>query len=426
MQTQHALVAGYRARPPNFFAVRVKTYHHLAAPVLDDLRDALADPGATAVDAAIAYAQTAGTLLLHDQLRDLIRAKHRVRVVVGVDMRITSAEALKHLVDIGVDTYAYRASGHAFHGKTIVISDSEGPSQAFVGSANWTYGGLVNNSEFTSRLSARAQLDRRELESLVSEIGLLAANARRLRTAADVALAITDFGVPTEVEARRRASDRPASGARALATSSLCPVKRSTISKDAAAYQRRVFAGTTGGGPGTRGGSGGRRRGTVGRPGTVGLPPIPPAGAQFIAIVSIMNDVQVRNTPGELRLPLDALFLSPGFWGYPTRFQLKATAKATFHERFVRCRFTSTNAKTVVAKDVRIYRYLKRSELRITSHEFRHRGAEDDIVVIRFRGQLMDCEIVRKTDTSHAAWKSLCTIKMRSGGKPQPRYWGVV
>ena len=140
----------------------------------------------------------------------------------------------------------------------------------------------------------------------------------------------------------------------------------------------------------------------------------------------MLNDVQVLTTPGEVRLPMAALTIEPGFWGYPGRFTIRSTASGTFHERVVRARFTSSNRNPTLATHVRIYRYVERSEFRITSHEFRLRGREDDIAVIAFRRGVLHCDVVRPGDPNYDAWRARCTIQMPSGGRAQPRYWGVI
>ena len=169
---------------------------------MDVLRASLAARRVRAVDAAVAYVLTGGSLWLHDELSGLRNRGIPVRVVAGVDMGITSVEALQHLLDVGVEVCAYRARDHAFHGKTAVISDRRGPVEAFVGSGNWTYGGLVLNSEFTSHLVAESAQDRHLLADLTQEIESLRNNARRLASSADLGRATTDFRIPSEVTAR--------------------------------------------------------------------------------------------------------------------------------------------------------------------------------------------------------------------------------
>jgi hypothetical protein len=140
----------------------------------------------------------------------------------------------------------------------------------------------------------------------------------------------------------------------------------------------------------------------------------------------MLNDVQNPTTPGEVRLPMPALTVSPAFWGYPAKFSVMTTASGTFHERFLRAHFTSTNLPPATVNRVRVYRYVERSEFRMTSHEFRLRGSEDDIVVISFARGVMQCEIVRQGDPAYAARRAQCTIQMPSGGRPTPRYWGAI
>ena len=401
--------------------MRVDAFHHLSRPLVDDLRAALRGRSVLSVDAAIAYVQTGGTLWLHDELKRLKGLRRPVRLVAGVDMGITSAEALRHLIDVGVEAYVYRANGHAFHGKTVVMSDGRGPVEAFIGSGNWTYGGLVINSELTSHLVAETTADRRLLQSLADEIATLRANARRLRSPADLTRAVTDFSLPSELTARRRATDsgpRSASGHGRSVTSSLRPNRRSTLSASATAYQSSVFS---------RSRSAGIPRARTPRRGSaIPLPASVAPGAQLSTIYCMLNDVQVATTPGEVRLPMAALTIAPIFWGYPRQFTEMSRSSGTFHERFVRARFTSSNRVPAIVNRVRIYRYVERSEFRITSHEFRLRGREDDIVAITFSRGVMHCDVIRQGDPGYAAARASCTIVMPSGGRATPRYWGII
>lgn len=370
-----------------------------------------------AVSAAVAYVQTGGTLVLHDELAELRSQNRSVQVVAGVDMRITSADGLRHLLDLGVETYVYRAHDHSFHGKTVVLSDSTGPREAFIGSANWTFGGLVLNSEFTMHVQARSSADRKQLLALAQEVDVLRTNARRVRVGASLRKAVRDFRIPSEAKGRSRASDRRPGERPSIATSALSASRSPLLSEAAVAYQRRAFQ---------RNVSAQRRVAGVG--GGSALPSEVPAGADADRLVCTLNEVRSPNTPGEVRLPVSALHASPAFWSYPAAFSETHGGKrgrVTFHERRVRCRFTSAGRQDTVAPDVRIYYYVERGEFRVTSHEFRERAAADDIAIFSFAGGTMLCRLVDQNDPEYSQLLPLCINVMPAGGaRARPRVWG--
>lgn len=89
---------------------------------------------------------------------NIIEAKTRganINVIVGFDVKSTSAEALKKINSLGVNSLLVHNAhgGHTFHPKIYLFEATNNGAQVFIGSNNLTDGGLYTNYEASTRVT---------------------------------------------------------------------------------------------------------------------------------------------------------------------------------------------------------------------------------------------------------------------------------
>lgn len=110
--------------------------------------DAVASLDLDRLDVAVAYMTRSGLPILKDTIgRDVTFS----RWVIGVDDLVTEPKALKTILDLDGSEVKVASSGspYRFHPKIYLMWSSTRPELcvSYVGSANFTRGGLVNNTE---------------------------------------------------------------------------------------------------------------------------------------------------------------------------------------------------------------------------------------------------------------------------------------
>lgn len=105
---------------------------------------------------------------------NILDAKTRganINIVVGFDVKSTSAEALKRINALGVNsTLVHNArGGHTFHPKIYLFESAE-KAEVFVGSNNLTDGGLYTNYEASTRTTFEFPMDNAEYAHFFSSL----------------------------------------------------------------------------------------------------------------------------------------------------------------------------------------------------------------------------------------------------------------
>lgn len=151
-----------------------------------------------------AFASYLGVNGLAKYISDAKKHLNRILIVVGIDQKGTSKEALQALECMNVDSYVYyQSSFPIFHPKIYLL---EGPSSAVViiGSSNMTTQGLFANSEASVliELDKKTSEDSEFLQEIRSDLELLLAqkddNMKRINV--DLINKLVDSGiVPNEI-----------------------------------------------------------------------------------------------------------------------------------------------------------------------------------------------------------------------------------
>ncbi|MFN8403959.1 MAG: phospholipase D family protein [Anaerolineales bacterium] len=130
-----------------------------------------------------------------------------INMVVGFDVKSTSAEALKRINSLGINaTLVHNArGGHTFHPK-VYLFESEEQAEVFVGSNNLTDGGLYTNYEASTRTVFEFPADKDEyvqfFSSLETYLKPTGNTAQPLNTGL-IDILVSRGDVPTEKEIRK-------------------------------------------------------------------------------------------------------------------------------------------------------------------------------------------------------------------------------
>lgn len=106
---------------------------------------------------------------------NILKAKAKganINIVVGFDVKSTSAEALKRINSLGVNSVLVHNArgGHTFHPKIYLFEATGEWVEAFIGSNNLTDGGLYTNYEASTRTTFKFPADDEEYAQFFSSL----------------------------------------------------------------------------------------------------------------------------------------------------------------------------------------------------------------------------------------------------------------
>ncbi|MGI8882778.1 MAG: restriction endonuclease PLD domain-containing protein, partial [Pyrinomonadaceae bacterium] len=95
-----------------------------------------------------------------------------IRIVVGMDLKSTTSEALKKILELNVDSKVFHnaTSGHTFHPKIYLFEAEDKAAEIFVGSNNLTAGGLSGNYEASIHIIFNFPDDEVEYEEIKNSL----------------------------------------------------------------------------------------------------------------------------------------------------------------------------------------------------------------------------------------------------------------
>ncbi len=142
---------------------------------------------------------------------NILEAKARgasINIVVGFDVQSTSAEALKRINSIGVNSILVHNArgGHTFHPKIYLFEATGKRAEVFVGSNNLTDGGLYTNYEASTRTVFEFPSDDEEYAQFFGSLDVYlnpADSTSKPLTNELLELLIKRGDVPTEKEIRK-------------------------------------------------------------------------------------------------------------------------------------------------------------------------------------------------------------------------------
>lgn len=142
---------------------------------------------------------------------NILEAKARgsnINIVVGFDVNSTSAEALKRINSLGVNSFLVHNArgGHTFHPKIYLFEAKGKRAEVFVGSNNLTDGGLYTNYEASTRTIFEFPSDNEEyiqffasLETYLNPTG----STSKILNSELIEILVKRGDVPTEEEIRK-------------------------------------------------------------------------------------------------------------------------------------------------------------------------------------------------------------------------------
>lgn len=357
---------------------------------------------------AVAFLKTSGIVRIQEDLVRFVRRGGRAQFICGVDEGVTSYQGLSTVLDCGaaLRVYQHPAWQHSFHPKIYLFTSSQTSGFcAVVGSANLTAGGLYTNAE----LSFRVEGDENDLPLLLSlrnTLDTFQRAAGEITSQRELRRLLTAGLLEDEATARgpgrgiiRSASKGTLVLGQPIQVPRLPPIPGAAIQRTA----RR----------------GARVQAQAGR----SIAGLPTTAAR--TLIMMLNPVRRPRTPGEVRVPVEALHAAPEIWQWPTIFQQHRPRAHPYYEARVRCRFTS-QADTDLDDEVRLYFYPRRGEFRLTSAHFRARADEHDILVIEPAENIPDVDlvfrIIRRQESEYSQLRAQCNRQMPNSA----RYWTLI
>jgi hypothetical protein len=357
-------------------------------------------------------------------------------LILGVDMGGTSQEVLREVSAWPgpVTIIKNRAGGVTFHPKIYhLIWDNE--AHLFVGSNNLTDGGLFRNYEAATHVVFDMPIEAADHTKAVQELGrfLHPAGPTSRRLDPDYLEALMSIAsIPSEVESRRRRQEAAQGGDTSKSAAAglhafgfepppVVPRLPPELQTRAIEERRRQRAEAS------------RRARTLARE-TAGdevpaAAELPPPAVQLDAQAFLMTLPRLRdpqgNTPGEVRIPLDALELAEDFWGWPTNYATVVSPRGGVDRVYKEWRapwrvYPADNpASAVISPAVRLYFYQNSSDFRFYARQIVNLGANTgDIVRIRRVDEpevTFDCAVALQGMPQWDEWNALCVNEAIGG-----------
>ena len=142
---------------------------------------------------------------------NILEAKTRganVNIVVGFDVKSTSAEALRKIYSLGVNSILVHNArgGHTFHPKIYLFEAKDERVEVFIGSSNLTDGGLYTNYEASTRTVFEFPMNDEEYAQFFSSLEVYlkpTGDTARPLTQELINVLVKRGEVPTEMEIRK-------------------------------------------------------------------------------------------------------------------------------------------------------------------------------------------------------------------------------
>ncbi len=119
---------------------------HHTPPIGDLVLQSLADSDYHTFTCCVAFVGLSGINGIYNAINTSKAHIHTFNIIVGVDQKSTSKEALERLLSLGINAKVYRAPPRTFHPK-IYLFEGHNKCKIIIGSSNLTTGGLYTNVE---------------------------------------------------------------------------------------------------------------------------------------------------------------------------------------------------------------------------------------------------------------------------------------
>ncbi len=352
---------------------------------------------------------------------EMLRLKQNeadIRFIIGIDLGGTSQEVLKELLEWGIDVriVKHRIPGHTFHPKLYLFQWTD-RAIIIIGSNNITDGGFFGNYESAIRVTYQLPDESKAYASACAEL------SRFIEPRNPVTYSLTPQflneliargDVPSEAEARK-GRDIPKSAKKAKGKKgkpifgienipSPPPLPASFLEDHIKKIRIRRQAAT----------KGRAREKAV-------TPPIDAEISDLIlptAFYMTLPTLQGENIPGESRIPLEAIELAKGFWGWPDKYSKKISPRSGKNRIYwdwrPQWRVWSVEApQDVVVKTVRMYMYENSSDFRFYVRPLVNAGGNlGDVVRIRRIADSdveFECVLARQGTLEYDEWITSCT-----------------
>jgi len=396
---------------------------HQLGRILTALLDA--EPNKAVFVSAFVGIQT--LMRMKDQVIALREKPSDVRFVIGIDLGGTSQDVLRELLNWNVEVLIvkHRIAGHTFHPKLYVFQWDD-KAEIIIGSNNITEGGFFGNYEGAARITYKLPGDLAEFETACAALRPF------IHPDGPVVYYLTEeflreligrSQVPTEAEARRRRRitsrqtgkkpDTDAEKGHLFGVEDIeppPPLPAELLERLVKAVRRRRMA---------------RKQARKERA-AAAEPPVDDkvtdalfAGAFYMILPTLQGD----NIPGEGRIPLEAIELAKGFWGWPDEYTKDVSPRAGRARVYWNWRptwrlWSAEAPDNVAVQEVRMYMYENSSDFRFYARAIVNAGGDlGDVVRIQRIAQPdaeYECVLARKGTAEYNQWVKYCTQPVRN------------
>jgi hypothetical protein len=350
----------------------------------------------------------------------LKKAGAAVRIVTGIDLDGTSANALEEILSWKVDARVVknRRPGHTFHPK-IYLFERKTRADVLIGSSNWTEGGFYNNYESSVHVMYDRPDDEEDYRGALKSLEPFlepGGPATKPLTRELLDLLVRKKIVQSERDIQKNRRRAEASVAKQFRRGQ-SPFGEDTIADppsmdaDLLAELVRIFQKT-------------RKRRIRRLPADRRL--VLKSALEITPIAFYMHLPKLQGTavarkkpiPGEARIPLEARDLAEEFWGWPDKY-VRQSHKREYWSWKPKWRIADAAAPDrAVEENVRMYFYPASSDFRFYSPYLVSLGADrgDVVRIIRLEEEdaEFECLFAKAGTTAHTQWAAYCTQRIRN------------
>lgn len=316
-----------------------------------------------------AFCNDAGVIRLVRPIHEFQQNGGRALFYLGIDHQGTTVEGLQRILSIADEAFIFHNArgGATFHPKMYVFEKHNDQVSVILGSSNLTLGGLYTNYEANIRIDFQLPEDADKLqEARQLWQGILDAPDRVLRPLShDLIRTLQLRGQILSERVLRRtraASETQQQHTRAQSGTEIPENPFSSIRVPLPPpVDGELLARPT------------RQRPTPQTQSELIDTELHPQVRSFLLM---LNPIDRPRIPGEIRVPLRAIYSNPYFWHYPENYNLIERDGSEYWEWYPVWRITShhVNPPQIVVERVRMYHYPRRSEFRLYTGTFQNVG----------------------------------------------------
>lgn len=316
----------------------------------------------------VAFAKASGILELAPAIQDFMKRGGLVEMVVGIDEKITSKQALELVMKFSTEAYVFKNPASTFHPK-LYLFEAAHSAIAIVGSSNLTSGGLYTNYE--ANIGIEFDLTIKEDLRIYKNILAIFSNVKEIATGNTRLL---DMGLLKELVRRRLVGDETRPSRKNVKLIGNLSGKASPFLNVPVPPAPRIA-------PEMR----------------KLIPRIPishhPANHEttayhpwqtFVMTLGERDTRQGRGFSHDVYIPIAARDFDGGFWGWPGKFKSSSSVtRGKYKERRINILVRPVTGQVQFVKGVRLYYYDIKHEFRLNCGRLVEGAKAGDLLVVQ-------------------------------------------